>query len=420
MGRPGVTKKLRDAVRKEGIDLDEGFFIIGPELADISSTAVREALQAGDSRMLERLLHPRVAEWCSSNGPYRPQRSLIPEREPRDMTLSQALALLSSQKDAAAKDAERVAKVRADAEDARQIGARLLAKQEASARRKMAPTAETDALPGAVPGAETDELICQAWSAVLGCGADPPPLPRAELREQLRVHLISAGTSELPTGSALRAVDELLQLELRQRSLASSTDAQRSPEDARLALWKGDITALRIGAIVDAANERGLGCFRPEHRCIDNAIHCRAGPALRAACHEELRSRQGHLPTGEAMVTPAFNLPCEYVIHVPGPQCSGEEKPELLAACYSNTLEACKAKGIRSVAFCCISTGLFGYPAKQAAGVAVSTVKAWLDRNPGCVDLVVFNVFLCSDSEIYAKVLNLESAEGHQRQAPAA
>lgn len=137
-------------------------------------------------------------------------------------------------------------------------------------------------------------------------------------------------------------------------------------------------------------------------------IHCAAGPALRAACLSELQGDpwNGELPTGEVMVTEGFNLPSVYVLHVPGPVCHyGAEQPEMLTRCYQNVLEKCKLHSIRSVAFCCISTGLFGYPADKAAQTAVAAVRQWLNRNPGVVDLVVFNAFVESDWVIYKQLL---------------
>jgi len=259
--------------------------------------------------------------------------------------------------------------------------------------------------PSGEDGDEHEQLIKNAWSAVFKSDKfEPPPLQGARMREKLRCHFVEASVAELPEGDVLAAVDALLQWELRRKSLVDSTAFDRCTADNRVALWRGDITTLQIGAIVNAANERGLGCFQPSHRCIDNVIHCAAGPALRAACFEQLSTGfGGTLPTGHAMVTPGFNLPADYVIHTPGPV---GEHPAKLAQCYKSVLECCKTCGIRSVAFCCISTGLFGYPAGPAAEVAVGTVRAWLDQGGAAdVDLVVFNTFLESDLRIYQKLL---------------
>lgn len=256
------------------------------------------------------------------------------------------------------------------------------------------------------------------------------------LREELGDYLIAVPPDNLPEGDALLALDEMLQWELSAKRLTRWQEVPRMPTDQRLAVWQGDICSLQIGAIVNAANEQGLGCFQPTHRCIDNVIHRAAGPGLRKECLQVLQKNKlkwgGKLPTGEAMVTKSFNLPSEFVIHTPGPV---GENPEQLARCYTNVLERCKENRIRTVAFCCISTGLFGYPAHRAAEVAVSTVRRWLDQAErdieaaapsrsagdhdegdagGCpappkplrpLDLVVFNTFLDSDLRVYQNLL---------------
>lgn len=253
---------------------------------------------------------------------------------------------------------------------------------------------------------EYERLVAAAWKAVSrGHGASRASRA-VDLRERLRQTFVTAQPEALPKGEALQAVDEVLQWELRRKTLIDCFDLPRLRADPRLAVWRGDITTLRIGGIVNAANEGGLGCFQPMHRCIDNIIHCAAGPALRWACYQEL-GKGGTLPTGSAMCTRGFNLPSEYVLHTPGPV---GEKPQKLAECYRNVLESCRRGGIRSVAFCCISTGLFGYPADRAAEVAITTVRSWLDRQEKLegsspMDLVVFNTFLASDLDIYRGLL---------------
>jgi len=304
---------------------------------------------------------------------------------------------------------------RVEAASPKKAGAKALPGRRGISSLKSQSSASivSEAAAGAAPPetvSEHDQLVRTAWSLVLGKAAEPPPLSIRQLREQLRVHLVQEDAELLPRDDALSAMDALLQWELRQKVLVDTRDLARTKFDARMALWQGDIATLQVGAIVNAANEKGLGCFQPDHRCIDNIIHCAAGPGLRAACHHELQHERfkGKLPTGEAMVTAGFNLPSNFVIHVPGPQChDGVEQPEMLARCYCNVLEACKAHAIRSVAFCCISTGLFGYPAEGAAKVAISSVRQWLDENSegDFIDLVVFNVFLKADLEIYQKLL---------------
>ncbi len=186
------------------------------------------------------------------------------------------------------------------------------------------------------------------------------------------------------------------------------------PGAESIAVWQGDITLLRIGAIVNAANAGMLGCFVPMHACIDNCIHTYAGVQLRNECDRRMREyweKTGNRgwPTAVPMVTPAFNLPADNVVHVVGPIVEDrltERNEEDLALCYSRTLDACASEGIRSVAFCCISTGVFRFPNRRAAEIAVGTVTEWLSAHPGSLDLVVFNVFKDDDLAIYRELLS--------------
>ena len=182
----------------------------------------------------------------------------------------------------------------------------------------------------------------------------------------------------------------------------------------KLSLWQGDITRLAVDAIVNAANSQMLGCFIPMHSCIDNCIHSFAGVQLRAECKEkmdELRARYGsdyEQPTAVPMLTDAYNLPAKKVIHIVGPIVEGrltEEHERQLAACYRNTLELCAANSLRTVAFCCISTGVFHFPAERAAEIAVQTVTEWLSERPGAMDRVIFNVFSDRSRAIYEQNL---------------
>ena len=178
----------------------------------------------------------------------------------------------------------------------------------------------------------------------------------------------------------------------------------------RLSLWQGDITRLAVDAIVNAANSQMLGCFVPLHTCIDNCIHTFAGVQLRAECDRLMRrlcAEHGsdyEQPTAVPMLTDAYNLPAKKVIHIVGPivrdrLTSALEKD--LADCYRNTLEMCMENGLRSVAFCCISTGVFHFPAERAAEIAVETVTDWLSAHDGSMDRVIFNVYSDRDREIY-------------------
>ena len=179
-------------------------------------------------------------------------------------------------------------------------------------------------------------------------------------------------------------------------------------------LWQGDITRLHADAIVNAANAQMLGCFSPLHACIDNAIHSAAGLQLREECSQIMRG--GLLPTGQAVITHGYNLPARYVIHTVGPiieTTSGirtlpsRAQQEQLAACYTNCLARASEKGLRSVAFCCISTGVFHFPNELAARIAIDTVSDWLEQHTDTpVRTVIFNVFLDKDLQIYQHLLN--------------
>ena len=210
----------------------------------------------------------------------------------------------------------------------------------------------------------------------------------------------------LPTDDAfLRVQDEYLQEEIAQKGITSIDDLEPIKPD--IYLWQGDITTLKCDAIVNAANSGMTGCYIPNHRCIDNAIHTFAGVELRLAC-EELMERQGYPePTGLAKITPAFNLPCRYVLHTVGPIIQGrvtKEDEELLSSCYRSCLELAAENGLESVAFCCISTGEFHFPNEQAAEIAVRAVKEFLKKQTS-VKKVIFNVFKDLDKAIYEKLL---------------
>ncbi|MCR5821612.1 MAG: protein-ADP-ribose hydrolase [Bacteroidales bacterium] len=169
-------------------------------------------------------------------------------------------------------------------------------------------------------------------------------------------------------------------------------------------LWKGDITRLKVDAIVNAANSRVLGCWHPLHACIDNAIHSAAGLQLRQECNNILRG--GEIATGEAIITPGYNLPAKYVIHTVGPIIGSGEPPALqqeqqLADCYRNCLRLAEEKGCRSIAFCCISTGEFRFPNRRAAEIATQTIK----QSGNQAIRVLFNVFKDIDYDIYRQLL---------------
>lgn len=172
-------------------------------------------------------------------------------------------------------------------------------------------------------------------------------------------------------------------------------------------LWRGDITRLKVGAIVNAANSGMTGCYIPNHACIDNCIHTYAGIQLRLACAEMMAHQGYEEPTGRAKITPAYNLPCDYVLHTVGPIVNGDLKKEhedMLASCYRSCLALAEENCISSVAFCCISTGVFKFPARRAAEIAVQSVQEF-KKKTGSQMKIIFNVFKESDESIYEEQL---------------
>lgn len=205
----------------------------------------------------------------------------------------------------------------------------------------------------------------------------------------------------------LRVQDTFLREMTEEKGIVDAAALPASQRDDRLVLWQGDITILRCDAIVNAANSALLGCFSPCHGCIDNIIHTMAGVQLRLACHELMRAQGHEEPAGQAKITPGFNLPAKHVLHTVGPIVDGPltaEHERLLASCYRACLDLAAENGCGSVAFCCISTGVFCFPAERAAEIAVETVQAWLAET-GSGMRVIFNVFKDSDLEIYRALL---------------
>ncbi len=203
--------------------------------------------------------------------------------------------------------------------------------------------------------------------------------------------------------SFLLAEDEYLTALSQSRGITDIADLS-SIEDG-IYLWRGDITTLKCGAIVNAANSGMTGCYQPCHNCIDNCIHTFAGVRLRYKCGEIMRAQGHEEETGKAKLTPAYNLPCEYVIHTVGPIVQGrltDEHCRLLESSYKSCLDIAVQNGIGSIAFCCISTGVFGFPKKEAANIAVNTVRKFRKTH----DIkVIFNVFGGDDYEIYKRLL---------------
>ena len=231
---------------------------------------------------------------------------------------------------------------------------------------------------------------------------------RPESQRQLLRGLMNIRAPQNADEDFLKMQDAYLQVETSAKGVTNIADL--TPMQPGLYLWQGDITTLRCDAIVNAANSGMTGCYIPNHRCIDNAIHTFAGVELRLAC-EELMEQQGYPePTGRAKITPAFNLPCKYVLHTVGPIIDGrvtKKDKELLASCYRSCLALAAENNLESVAFCCISTGEFHFPNDLAAEIAVATVKEFLEKQTS-VKKVIFNVFKDLDKAIYEKLLRAD------------
>lgn len=211
----------------------------------------------------------------------------------------------------------------------------------------------------------------------------------------------------------LKVQDDYLKERISENGIVTLADIPVTKDN--LSIWQGDITRLKVDAIVNAANSQMLGCFVPMHTCIDNCIHTFAGVQLRAECNRkmnQLRIKYGRnyeQPTAVPMLTDGFNLPTKKVVHIVGPIVQGRLTPALekdLADCYTNTLDICSENDLKSVAFCCISTGVFHFPNKKAAEIAVKTVTDWISDHPGKMERVIFNVFKDEDKTIYEKLLS--------------
>lgn len=230
------------------------------------------------------------------------------------------------------------------------------------------------------------------------------PQDSGEQKKLLR-SLMNVRMASLVNDEFQRIQDEYLQEENRNRGIVELSSLTPMKKD--IYLWRGDITRLACGAIVNAANSGMTGCYQPCHNCIDNCIHTYAGIQLRNFC-SDLMDQQGHEePTGMAKITPAFNLPCEYVIHTVGPIVRGKLTPlhrQQLASCYRSCLELADQNRIHSIAFCCISTGIFMFPNEEAAEIAVQTVENYKVETGSKIE-VIFNVFKELDEQIYRRLL---------------
>lgn len=231
-------------------------------------------------------------------------------------------------------------------------------------------------------------------------------IPRSEQEQRILLRSLLNIRMPLPvSGEFLEVQDAYLQEAIRQKGITEASDLK--PMEKGIYLWKGDITTLRCDAIVNAANSGLLGCFCPNHSCIDNAIHTFAGVQLRFACAELMKRQGREEPTGQAKITLGYNLPCKYVLHTVGPIVRGrltEADENLLASCYRSCLELAEEYRVKSIAFCCISTGEFHFPNDRAAEIAVRTVRQYRQQARSKME-VIFNVFKEQDREIYRSIL---------------
>ena len=207
-----------------------------------------------------------------------------------------------------------------------------------------------------------------------------------------------------------RIEGELLKTMTAAKGIVNGMGLSASSLDPRLVLWQGDITRLRVDAIVNAANSQMLGCFLPNHNCIDNIEQTMAGVEMRYDCYK-LMQEQGHdEPTGKAKIMSGYHLPARFVLHTVGPIVQGsltDEHRRLLASCYESCLTLAAEHGLKGVAFCCISTGVFRFPKDEAAHIAIRTVRHWLDAHPDAsIKRVIFDVFEDADRRIYENLLN--------------
>ncbi|KXF80767.1 protein-ADP-ribose hydrolase [Enterovibrio coralii] len=270
---------------------------------------------------------------------------------------------------------------------------------------------ESTTLPQCSEAELVDVLLETLSSTLRGFGLqDTTPLIAAEKRS-----LLDAAITVLPphglNEKGKAALDALLTKEREKRDItyANALRPFVTIGKTNIVLWRGDITTLNVDAILNAANSQLLGCFLPHHKCIDNAIHNRAGVQLREDCDAIIRLQGAEEPTAAAKITRGYNLPSRYVIHSVGPIVQGavsEESERLLAQAYTKVLSATQSvDNIRSLALCSLSTGVFGYPIEKATPVALKTVAEWLNRNPDALDVVVFNVFSERDYDVYQSEL---------------
>ena len=242
-----------------------------------------------------------------------------------------------------------------------------------------------------------------------------------EMKRRLLRSLMNIRMPKILPPIVIRIQDEYLQERNREKGIVEISDIHTVKESGsthpfaeKISVWQGDITRLAADAIVNAANSQMLGCFVPMHTCIDNSIHTYAGVELRSECERQMRVLRAEYgqdyeqPTAVPMLTDAYNLPADKVIHVVGPIVMdrvNEQLEQQLADCYRNSLDLCLKNNLRSIAFCCISTGVFRFPNRLAATIAVNTVTEWLKNHPDQMDRIIFNVFKDEDRKYYEQEL---------------
>ena len=231
------------------------------------------------------------------------------------------------------------------------------------------------------------------------------PSDEAEQRQLLR-GLMNVRLPGAVDNNILRVQDEYLREAITERGITDVDDL--TPVEPGIFLWQGDITTLRCDAIVNAANSGMTGCYQPCHSCIDNCIHTYAGMQLRNACAEIMASQGHEEPTGQAKITPGFHLPCRYGIHTGGPIVERrltKLHEAQLASCYRSCLQLAEENGCKSIAFCCISTGVFGFPKEEAAEIAIRTVRDWKAETGSGIN-VIFNVYSDRSLALYRQKLH--------------
>lgn len=234
------------------------------------------------------------------------------------------------------------------------------------------------------------------------------PHGRDEQRQLLR-SLMNIRMPMLVSEEFILIQDQYLRERNIERGIVYADDLEPVSSDKSIYIRQGDITTLACNAVVNACNSRMLGCFQPMHSCIDNFIHTYAGVELRLKMNDIMKAQGHDEPTGHAKITPGYNLPAKYIIHTVGPVVYGgltRENEEELASCYTSCLNIAAENGVESIAFCCISTGVFMFPQDKAAEIAVSTVKKWRDKHSdSCIKKIIFNVFKDIDLNIYKNIL---------------